>query len=744
MKEVGKSAFLKTAGQVVNPSGNPTPRSNTLRNRDRGIASLIRSKKGKKGNDMLKKCLILGAVVLFLAPRPCKARVVRFVVEQKRVFAGGMSFGNVGPYERLDGTAYFEVDPKDSLNAVIVNLDKAPRNAKGMVEFSAPFLILKPLDMARGNHKILYAINNRGNKQGPDYFNFVPAGPGINDPLTAADAGDGFLMQLGYTVVDAGWQGDVAPGGNRLFPNFPVATQPDGSPIVAAVRIEYSSRTIPAAGTFTLTLEGNPGFRSYAAADMNKDHSTLTVRDTVNGQKTPIPSDKWAFGTCPTGAASLVANATNICLFDGFRADKLYEMIYPAKNPIVLGLAYAVTRDIGSFLRYDNQDEVGNPNPLARNPTDVGIRRAYSFGGSSTGMYQREFLYLGFNEDNAHRKVFDAIWIHKPGTHRLFANVEFADPNTYSSQDDRHDFLSTSYPPLTFAVTTDPISCIRDGLVKRPETDPLIFQSDTENEFWNMKASLNVADGLGHPVPLPGNVRLYFLSSFQHGGNNPPGSFPGPKGPCQNPTNPNYHGPTVRALLMALDAWADGGIEPPESSYPSLYEGTLVPLKEAREAFPKIPGVNFPTMMNELELLDYGPKFNSEGGKLAHLPPVLGPSYKVFVPKPNLDGLDIAGVRPMEIRVPLGTNTGWNMRAPGFRAPNLCGLNGSFIPFANTKAERLAAGDPRKSLQERYKNHDGYVKAVKQAAKKLMEERFLLEGDAQLFISTAEASKILK
>jgi hypothetical protein len=206
---------------------------------------------------------MISMLALSLSASLAEARVVRFVVEQTRSFAGGMSFGDVGPYDRLDGTAYMEVDPNDPLNAVIVNLDKAPRNSHGMVEFSAPFFILKPVDMAKGNHKLFYGINNRGNKQTLGYFNYVPSGPGINDPLTVADAGDGFLMRLGYTVVDAGWQGDVAPGNNRLFPNFPVATQADGSPIVAAVRIEYSDRTIPHAGTFTLTLEGNPSFRSY-------------------------------------------------------------------------------------------------------------------------------------------------------------------------------------------------------------------------------------------------------------------------------------------------------------------------------------------------------------------------------------------------------------------------------------------------------------------------------------------------
>jgi hypothetical protein len=696
---------------------------------------------------MLNKLLTLLAIASFLVPRTSTARVTRFVVTQTRIFAGGMSFGSVGPYERLDGTAYFEVDPKDPLNAVIVDLDKAPRNARGLVEFSSPFFILKPVDVARGNHKIFVGLNNRGNKIEINLRSFPPA-PNTNDPLTAADIGNNLLLELGYSVVDAGWQGDVAPGNNRLFPDFPTATQPGGDPIVAPVRIEYSDRTIPQGGTFTLTLEGSPSFKSYPTADMNTAHSTLTVRDGVSdhGPMTPIPSDQWAFGTCPTGQASLVANDSNICLFSGFKPDQLYMLIYPAKNPIVMGLAYAVPRDLASFLRNQAQDDFGNRNPLATSPTHVGIRRAYLSGTSSTGMYMREFLYLGFNEDESHRKVFEAVHVNISGTHRLFANVEFADPNTYSRQDSRHDFLSTSYPPLTYTVATDPVSAIRDGILKRPEIDPVVFEVDTANEFWNMKASLNVADGLGNPVPIPENVRLYFLSSYSHLGADGLFSPSVTAVLCQHVTHafPGGYQPSERALLVALDEWADRGIEPPRSNYPQLRGSTLIPRAEAAEDSPRIPGVDFPTLINELELLDFGPLFNPVGGVLTLLPPVLGPRYQLFVPKPDEDGLDIAGIRPMEIRVPLGTNTGWNIRAPGHLAPNLCSLNGSFFPFATTKAERLASGDPRKSLEERYHTHVGFVRSVRQGAKQLVQERFLLPQDAVTWINAAEASTVLK
>lgn len=697
--------------------------------------------------------LALGAIG---AAPDALSRVVRFEVEQERVFADGTSFGRVGQYVRLDGTAYMEVDPRNPHNAIIVNLDKAPRNARGLVEFSAPFFILKPVDMARGNDKVYYVVNNRGNKQALSKYNYAPAGAGVNNPLTAADAGDGFLMRLGYTVVDAGWQGDVAAGDNRLFPKFPVATNRDGSPIVAPVRIEYSDRTIPVAGTFSLTLEGSASFVSYETSDTNTANATLTVRNSLTGQKMPIAANRWAYGRCPTGQASLVPSTTDICLFDGFAADKLYELIYPAKNPLVMGLGYAVTRDIASFLRNRTHDDVGNPNPLAQlrhhrhgkgrghHGSDTGIDRVYGFGSSSTGMYMRDFLYLGFNEDERGRQVFDAVNVHIAGSHRLFANVEFADPNTYSRQDDRHDFLSTSVAPLTYGVRTDPITGIRDGILKRPRTDPLVIDTHTELEHYQFRAALNLADGLGRHIPIPENVRIYMLSNFQHGGGNPPEVFPQPNAQCAYPTNPNYHGPTHRALLLAMDAWADRGHKPPKSRVPSVRDGTLVTLEQARARFPAIPGVLFPPAMNELEVLDFGPELDTTGGRLTVLPPVIGRSYEVRVPKSDRDGLNVAGIRPIEIRAPLGTNAGWNIRAPGRRDPNLCGLSGSYFPFATTRAERRASGDPRKSLEERYGDHRGYVKAVRNAARDLMHEGFLIREDVERFIEDARNSDILR
>ena len=663
-----------------------------------------------------------------LEPQRSEARLVQLSIETREPFVDGISWGDTGPYERLLGTAFMEVDPLDPLNRSIVDLDNAPRNDRGMVEFSTRFFILKPVHMGRGNHKIFYTVNNRGND-------------GLVSAQTVQQVGANDLyLRLGYTIADAGWEGDVVQTAINLAANVPTATQPDGSPLVGRMRVEYSDRNLPQSGTFTLNLEGNANFRSYETADTDSAHATFSVRDDVNAPKTPISPDGWAFARCPTGPGSEEPSTIDICYFDGFRADKIYELIYVAKNPLVMGLGFATTRDFGSFLRYQREDDFHNPNPLGHH-----IRRVYATGASQTGGYLRDFMYMGFNEDESHRKVFDGIMPTIAGTDRVFINVRFADPNIWSDQDDRHDFLQSSYPPFSYAITTDPVTGIRDGIMKRPSTDPLVFQTDSGTECWQLRGSLNVQDGQGNPVPLPSNVRMYLNSSTSHGMqlagfNTPP---PGTNVLCENHTPSAAIAETAHALLVAMDQWADQGIEPPPSNYPRLDDLTLVTVDEARAAFPEIPGVPFPIAQNPLELLDFGPLFGRLGGVLTLQPPVLGPTYTQFVPKPDEDGLDIAGVRPMQIRVPIGTNTGWNVRAPGHRA-NLCGLTGSHIPFFETRAEREAAGDPRLSLEERYHNHHGFVRAVRRAARDLVRERFLLQEDADKLIQAAKDSDILR
>ncbi len=680
------------------------------------------------------------ALVGLVAAPASSARVVQLVVEQRSSYLSGASWGNAGPYEMLRGTAFLVADPRNPHDAVIVDLENAPRNAAGLVEFSTPFLILKPVDMQRSNHKIFYAVNNRGNN--------------LEGLLTATTAGQvsgtdaGYAMTQGYVVVDAGWEGDVVPTATKLVANLPRARMPDGDPITGPMRYEYSDR---ASGTFTTNLEGTPGFLSYQAADTDTDSATFTVADSEYGPKTRISPTRWAFGKCPTGEASLVPDDVDLCYFDGFDNTKIYELIYQAKNPIVMGLGFATTRDIASFLRYELRDDAGNPNPVG-----PGIRRAYAAGGSQTGGYLRDYIYLGFNEDETGRKVFDGIipWI--AGTDRVFINVRFADPNTYSEQDRQHNYLQSSYPPFTYAVTTDPISGIHDGILKRPRTDPLVMQVDSESEFWQLHGSLNVVDGLGKPVAIPDNARLYFVGNTAHAFISGSFLFPtaGTAALCSNPTpGSGINWETLRATLRNIDRWAEAsghqrgddaeGFEPPKSNYPSVLDGTLVTLNEAAGAFPAIPNVSFPTVYDTYQLLEFGPRFGPQGGVLTVEPPLNGPSYAIRLPQTDAIGIHLAGVHQIESRVPLGTSTGWNIRSPAHRGPNLCVLTGSYFPFAATKAERLLSGDPRPSLQETYVNHDGFVNAVKAAARELVRERFLLEADADADVDAAEASNVL-
>ncbi len=690
----------------------------------------------------MKALNIIVAIALALgcAATSVDARVVRIEVKTRRAFDGGRTFGDAGAFEELQGTVYLEVDPKNPLDAVIVDLDKAPRNARGMVEFSTAFVLVKPVDMSRGNRKIVYGLNNRGNNIEFSFQSFPPVQLVNGAPATQPpNPGDGLIFKLGYVYVDSGWAGDIETANGRLGATLPIALDARGHAIVAPIRVEYQGRG------YSLPLKGNRQFRTYATADTDTKHAKLNVRDSVNGRKTLIAPDQWAYGTCPMGKDSLMPSKMEICLFDGFQADKIYELTYPAEGPWVMGLGYAVTRDIGSFLRSAIKDDAGNPNPLADNGVNR-ITGLYGLGTSSTGMYLRDFIYLGFNEDEAHHKVFDAVRIALPGTHRLFANTEFADPNVYSSQNSHADFLSHSYPPLTYAVTTDPISGIRDGILKRPATDPFVFHVDTANEFWQMNASHNTRNGRGEPVPIPDNVRLYFLASHPHLGATGVGASPTNKaGRCEQIANGRLsYTPVMRALLVALDAWADRGELPPPSQYPGIGGAALGSLKEVAGQFPNIPGVHFPEVLNELVVYDFGRRFTPKGGFLTGDAPRRGTPYATLLPMTDSDGLDKDGIRTVDVAVPIGTNTGWNVVADGPRRGDLCGLGGSYIPFAKSKAERKASGDSRPSIEERYVNHDGFVRAVDAAARKLVSQHFMLAEDAETTVEIARVSKVLQ
>jgi Alpha/beta hydrolase domain len=678
--------------------------------------------------------------------------ITRFVVKRREVFAGGHEFPITGAYEKLVGKVYGEVDPRNRLNRIIVNLNKAPRNKRGRVEYWSDFCILKPLDMARGNGKIFYDAPNRGGKRIVAFLNDAPQS---NDPSTIEDAGNGFLMRQGYTIVWCGWQGDLMPQKDWLVMGVPVATV-DGKELTRRVRTEI---VVEEKGIRSQPLSGDERVKSYAAASLNKSLATLTVRKKGYDHRIPIDDSLWEFAACKKDGLrdrkTIRRSTGDLYLRSGFKPGHIYEFIYPAKNPLVLGLGFAVVRDLVSFLRYELKDARGKPNPLAtdNNPPlylppsrgenkrggnkSTGISYAYGWGRSQSGRFLRDFVYHGFNEDESHRKVFDAIAPHVAGGGRMFLNYEFARPVT-SSQQHTNQFEPELFPHA-YNVLRDAQTGRRDGILKRPKTDPYVFHTQTSTEYWQKRGCLAHTDGKGRDITPPDKVRIYVIASAQH--NSPFGSEP-VKEDTQQLVNPLPAGDVLRALMVALDLWVTQGIPPPSSRYPRVGDGTLVRPDRKSSSFPKIPGVRYQGLHNRQLFLDHGPHI-SRGQMDVHPPrQIRNGAYTILVPKVDRDGNDVAGIRLPAVQVPIGTYTGWNLQPRRLAEDELTGLLGSFIPFAKTRAERSKLRDPRLSLKERYKSHSDYIKKVSHAARILVDQRYLLPEDAKRMIDEAKKRRV--
>ena len=663
-----------------------------------------------------------------------KIMITRLVIQRKEPFAKGHEFPLTGAYEKIVGKLYGEVDPKNRLNRIIVNLDKALRNRRGKVEYSADFCILKPLDMARGNGKIFFDAPNRGSKR---ILGFLNDAPQSNDPSTIEHAGNGFLMRQGYTIVWCGWQGDLMPIKNWLVLNAPAATN-KGKPIISRVRTEI---VVDEKGVKSQPLSADERVKSYQAAARDKSQASLTVREKSYGRRIPVPPSEWQFAACikdpRTVKETVRPSAKDLYLRSGFKPGHIYEFIYPAKNPLVLGLGFAVVRDLVSFLRYGLKDRAGRRNPLATGKRATGISRAYAWGRSQSGRFLRDFVYHGFNEDESRRKVFDAVAPHVAGGGRLYLNYEFARPVTSSQQHTNQ--LDPELFPHAYNILNDAQTGRRDGILKRAKTDPFIFHTQTSTEYWQKRGCLAHTDGNGNDIALPEKVRIYVIASAQH--NSPFGSEP-VKDDTQLRINPLPAGDLLRALMVAMDLWVTKGVPPPPSQYSTVRDGTLVAPNRRRTGFPTIPGIRFAGLHNRQLFLDYGPKILR--GKMSLHPPnrIGNGSYTILVPQVDRDGNDVAGIHSPAIQVPIGTHTGWNLRPRGLAENELAGLLGAFIPFAKTREERDKSGDPRLSIEERYKDQADYVQRVSQAARSLIDERFLLQEDAERLIAEAAKAKI--
>ena len=646
---------------------------------------------------------------------PLSARVVRVEVHDRELILKGRAFGLAGAYEKLAGKIFFSVAPSNPANRIITDMDNAPTNPTGQVEFSADFYLLKPRNIARGNGALLLGIPNRGRKTSLGHFNLAR---GSSDPQNEADFGDGFLLREGYTLAWIGWQFDPPrrQGRMRLYP--PTARQGE-LPIRGLVRSDF----VVQQREYDHLLSDRQHI-AYPVADPEAPENVLTVREGVEAPRHTIPRFQWEFARLQDGKPT--ADRTRVYLQAGFEPGKIYEAVYVSEGPPLVGLGPAAVRDLASFLKYESSDALSIP--------EGAIDRALGFGVSQCGRFLRTFLYHGFNGDEAGRRVFDGVIAHVAGAGRGSFNHRFAQPSR-----DAHPYMNFFYPtdifPFTDVEQIDPETRISDGILThnmKPEFMPKVFYSNSSYEYWGRAASLihTTPDGK-RDAPLMENVRIYLFAGSQHG----PAAFPPPITIGQQRDNPLDFRWSLRALLKALDRWVDEGELPPASRYPRLDEGSLVPAEKL--GFPEIPGVNFSSRVHRAYRADYGPQF-ADKGIVGRQPPKIGSAFPILVPAVDSDGNETAGIRLPELAAPLATYTGWNLfNARSGPTDEVSSMAGSYIPFPPTEAERGRTRDPRPSIEERYESREQYLGLVSNAALELIEQGYLLGEDLPAILRSA-------
>lgn len=651
--------------------------------------------------------LALGAAVAVMAlvATAAQAKVVKIDVASRAPIAGG--------YELITGTFHGELDPKDPKNAIITDLSRAPKNARGMVEYSATFQLAKPLDMAKASGFLFYNVPNRGNGR------------------AGADA-------EGHIRLVSGWQGDIPPAAGRQSATVPVATGVTGPMLVRFVDMPKGAASIPIVGGL------NGGVPQSHPASLNTTQAQFSRGRSDAEPATAIAAAEFAFADCSKTPFPGVADPTRLCVKGGFDPAYAYELRYLAKDPPVLGIGFAATRDLNEFIRY-------SPGTAqAANPVAGKVKWAIGVGVSQSGNYLRSFINLGFNQGEAGKPIFDGINPQIAGRH-VPLNVRFAVPGGASGM-----YEPGSEGVLWWSRYDDkarhlPAASLLDRCTAT-RTCPKVFETFGSTEFWGLRMSPNlVGTNADTDIPLPANVRRYYFPSVTHGGGTGgfavlPRSAPG-AGACTLPANPNPTSEQLRALTRALEDWVSKGTEPPASVYPLLAKGDLVLPTSQHLGFPAIPGAPSPDgHFNTFMVYDFGPSYNRKdvSGVMSQVPPKELGVRPSLVPRVDADGNELSGLKSVQAQVPLGTYLGWNVQADGYNAGKQCGFTGGYIPFAATRAERLANGDPRLSLEERYGSHANFVAKVRDAAGRLVAGRYLLAEDAAKIIAEADASAVLK
>ena len=640
--------------------------------------------------------------------------VVELQTTNREPYAGGRQYANSGSYERIDGVLVFAVDPEHRANLCIVDLDLAPRGTDGRVRFRSDFTLLVPRDPDLGNRRLFVDVVNRGRARLVSRFNRAQPPPEGSRDLPD---GDGFLFRRGYAVVSIGWQWDVHRGEGMLGLEAPQA-QIDGGPVRGQTYVEIRPSEVE-----HTRLLSDRRHKSYPVADLNDPDALLLVRDWEDGPDTVIRRSEWRFAM--ETANGIVASHEHVYLESGFQPGKIYYSVFTTQAAPVVGTGLLAVRDVAAWLRH----------PSDLNPIKGGIERSYAYGSSQGGRLLRHFVYLGLNLDEEGRTAYDGLIPHIAGGRRGEFNHRFAQPSTESPSGFGHLF------PFADNELFDPFTGRKDGLLKRQRElggVPKIIYTNSSSEYWRGEASLTHIDPhTQRDIEPASETRSYHLAGTQHVSGSLSLQFVLSLlgAPGRYPLNVVDYQPLLRAALVNLDQWVIAGVEPPPSKHPRLDDGTAVTRSEVLASFDAAPDMvkPDPERLWLLRVVDMGPGADQGIGRY---PVQEGATYHGLVSPVDSDGNELAGIRLPDLEVPVGTHTGWNPRTPESGAPELLAtMQGLSMFFPATGNQRQETGDSRLSIEERYQDRESYLEQVRDAALRLVAQRYLLEEDLEVVVA---------